>query len=117
MRKMISRRRSLTVLSLAALLAASALAGCGSKGGQNDSAAANPSAGQGGDDALAGAQAQSAVTTDPKLDGAEITADAKVGVVTLTGTAPTAAAKAAAEEDVKKVAGVKSVVNNLTVKK
>ncbi|BDI32734.1 phospholipid-binding protein [Capsulimonas corticalis] len=116
MREMILRRRSLPALGLAVLLTASALTGCGSKGGQ-DTAASNPSAGQAGDDALIGTQVQSAVTTDPKLDGAEITADAKAGVVTLTGTVPAAAGKAAAEEDAKKVAGVKSVVNSLTVKK
>ena len=116
MREMILRRRSLPAYGLAALMAMSVIAGCGSKGGGNN-AASNPSAGAAGDDALIGTQAQSAVTTDPKLDGAEITADSKAGVVTLTGTVPNDAAKAAAEEDAKKVAGVKSVVNSLTIKK
>ncbi|MEO7714879.1 MAG: BON domain-containing protein [Capsulimonas sp.] len=116
MREMTLRRRALLALPVAALVMVFALAGCGTKGGENG-AASNPSAGQAGDDALIGTQVQSAVTTDPKLDGAEITADAKAGVITLTGTVPTAAGKAAAEEDAKKTEGVKSVVNNLTVKK
>lgn len=45
-----------------------------------------------------------------------ITADVKSGVVTLSGEVTDDAAKAAAEEALKSVSGVKSVTNNITVK-
>lgn len=45
----------------------------------------------------------------------DVTITVKDGVATLTGTVPSEQAKSAAENNVKSVEGVKSVVNNLTV--
>ena len=50
------------------------------------------------------------------MDGLDLTFDAKAGVVTITGDAPTQAAKDKVGERVRAVSGVKDVVNDLEVK-
>jgi len=63
------------------------------------------------------------ITTDAKMrmladsrtPATEIDVDTRDGVVTLWGTVPSREAKAAAEEDVRKVSGVKRVMNHLQV--
>jgi hyperosmotically inducible protein len=55
------------------------------------------------------------LASDAALAGSKITPNVAAGVVTLGGTVPTDAAKAAAEAAAKSVAGVTSVVNNLQV--
>ncbi len=50
------------------------------------------------------------------MDGLDLTFDANAGVVTITGDAPTQAAKDKVGERVRAVSGVKDVVNNLEVK-
>ena len=55
------------------------------------------------------------LASDAALAGSKITTANAGGAVTLTGTVPTDAAKAAAETATKSVAGVTSVVNNLQV--
>ena len=49
-------------------------------------------------------------------DKLDLTFDAKAGVVTITGDAPSEALKKRVEEKVKSIEGVKDVVNNLEVK-
>jgi osmotically-inducible protein OsmY len=63
------------------------------------------------------------ITTDVKMrlladadtPGTDINVDTRNGVVTLLGKVPSAAAKAAAEADAKKVSGVTRVINDLQV--
>lgn len=61
---------------------------------------------------------KTALIADHAVEASDINVDtAEGGVVTLTGTQKSQAAIDAAAADAKKVEGVKSVVNNLTVKK
>lgn len=53
--------------------------------------------------------------TDRKTPGMDINVDTNDGVVTLFGTVPDATAKAKAEEEARKVTGVKKVVNEIAV--
>ena len=52
---------------------------------------------------------------DPRLDASKVGVAAVDGVVTLTGTVPSYAEKIAAERAVKRVVGVKGIVNDLEV--
>ncbi len=55
------------------------------------------------------------LVSDPDVKGYNVEVETKNGVVTLAGTVDTERAKLKAEKLVKKVRGVKSVVNNLRV--
>ncbi|MDM0112930.1 BON domain-containing protein [Variovorax sp. J22R133] len=68
------------------------------------------------DDATITAAVSSRLAKDPDLSAIKIDVDTKAGNVTLTGPAPTAAAKSRAEEIAKNVKGVSSVDNKLDVK-
>ncbi len=68
------------------------------------------------DDATITAAVSSGLAKDPDLSAIKIDVDTKAGNVTLTGPAPTAAAKSRAEEIAKNVKGVSSVDNKLEVK-
>ena len=68
------------------------------------------------DDAALTAQVSAGLAQDPALSAIRIDVDTKGGVVSLKGPAPTAAAKARAEEIAKGVQGVSSVNNELQVK-
>lgn len=66
-------------------------------------------------DAQITAQVQNSVQADQGLSGAAIQAQANNGVVTLSGTVPDDAARELAGNDAAQVAGVRTVINNLTV--
>jgi len=68
------------------------------------------------DDATITAAVSSGLAKDPDLSAIKINVDTKGGNVTLTGPAPTAAAKSRAEDIAKGVKGVSSVDNKLDVK-
>jgi len=68
------------------------------------------------DDAAITASASAGLAKDPDLSAIKIYVDTKGGAVSLKGPAPTAAAKARAEEIAKGVQGVTSVNNQLEVK-
>ena len=68
------------------------------------------------DDAAVTAGVKAALLADSGLSTATISVDTQKGAVTLTGTVDSDAMKAKAAEIAKGVKGVKSVVNNLTVK-
>ena len=69
------------------------------------------------DDAAITASVTAGLAKDPDLSAIKINnVDTKGGVVTLNGPAPTAAAKARAEDIAKGVEGVSSVDNKLEVK-
>ncbi|AGU51346.1 putative periplasmic phospholipid-binding protein [Variovorax paradoxus B4] len=68
------------------------------------------------DDAAITASVSAGLAKDPDLSAIKIDVDTKGGVVSLKGPAPTAAAKARAEEIAKGVQGVTSVNNQLEVK-
>ena len=63
------------------------------------------------------AKVKTALIAEDNLKSMSINVDTKDGVVTLTGELPTAASVTQAETATKAVKGVKSVHNNLTVKK
>ena len=67
-------------------------------------------------DAAITAAVSAGLVKDPDLSAIKIDVDTQGGVVTLNGPAPTAAAKARAEEIAKGVKGVSSVDNKLKVK-
>lgn len=77
--------------------------------------AAERSATQRVDDAAITAQVKTRLLADETTRGININVDTEDGVVTLRGTAPTAAAKAHAEEIAKAVDGVQVVANSLIV--
>jgi hyperosmotically inducible periplasmic protein len=62
------------------------------------------------------ASVSSELVKDPELSALKIDVDTEAGVVTLTGPAPTAAARNKATAVAKQIKGVKSVSNQLTVK-
>ena len=66
-------------------------------------------------DAATTAAVKTKLLADSELSGLQINVDTKDHVVTLTGPAPNASAKARAETIALAVSGVKSVNNNLTV--
>ena len=66
-------------------------------------------------DAATTASIKTKLLADSELSGLQINVDTKDHVVTLTGPAPNASAKARAETIALAVSGVKSVHNNLTV--
>jgi hyperosmotically inducible periplasmic protein len=68
------------------------------------------------DDAAITASVAAGLAKDPDLSAIKIDVDTKAGAVSLKGPAPTAAAKARAEEIAKGVQGVTSVDNQLEVK-
>jgi osmotically-inducible protein OsmY len=68
------------------------------------------------DDAAITAGVSMGLAKDPDLSAIKIDVDTKSGVVSLSGPAPNAAAKARAEEIAKSVKGVIAVSNNLVVK-
>jgi osmotically-inducible protein OsmY len=68
------------------------------------------------DDAAVTAGVKAALVADSGLATTTISVDTQKGVVTLSGTVGSDALKSKAEEIAKGVKGVKSVVNNLTVK-
>lgn len=68
------------------------------------------------DDASITAAVSAGLAKDADLSAIKINVDTKGGMVTLNGPAPTAAAKARAEEIAKGVQGVSSVENKLEVK-
>ncbi len=68
------------------------------------------------DDATITASVSAGLAKDPDLSAVKINVDTKGGAVTLNGPAPTAAAKARAEDIAKGVEGVSSVDNKLEVK-
>ena len=75
----------------------------------------NPSGAPG--DAIITAKVKSALIADKKVGATTINVDTKSNVVVLRGAVPTAAGKAAAEADAKKIEGVSKVINTLTVNK
>ena len=68
------------------------------------------------DDALITTEVKAAIATDKDLSAIKIDVDTHDGVVTLSGPAPTAAAKERASEIARNVKGVNSVNNQLTIK-
>jgi len=68
------------------------------------------------DDAAITASVTAGLAKDPDLSAIKIDVDTKGGAVSLKGPAPSAAAKARAEEIAKGVQGVTSVDNQLDVK-
>lgn len=68
------------------------------------------------DDVSITAAVSTGLAKDPDLSAIRIDVDTKGGAVTLSGPAPSATAKARAEEIAKGVSGVTSVVNNLEIK-
>lgn len=66
-------------------------------------------------DSMLTATVQQRLLADPLLAGSSITPTVLAGVVTLSGTVPTDAAKAAAEKSAKATAGIVSVTNSLQV--
>jgi osmotically-inducible protein OsmY len=68
------------------------------------------------DDAAITASVSAGLAKDPDLSAIKINVDTKAGAVSLKGPAPTAAAKARAEEIAKGVQGVTSVDNQLEVR-
>jgi osmotically-inducible protein OsmY len=68
------------------------------------------------DDAAVTASVSAGLAKDPDLSAIKINVDTKAGAVSLKGPAPTAAAKARAEEIAKGVQGVTSVDNQLEVR-
>jgi hyperosmotically inducible protein len=68
------------------------------------------------DDAAITASVSAGLAKDPDLSAIKINVDTKGGAVSLKGPAPTAAAKARAEEIAKGVQGVTSVDNQLEVR-
>lgn len=73
-------------------------------------------AGDMADDAVITARLSSNFAKDPDLSAIKINVDTKGGAVTLTGTAPTEAAKEKAATIAKEMKGVSSVDNKLVVK-
>ncbi|MDP9899811.1 BON domain-containing protein [Variovorax ginsengisoli] len=68
------------------------------------------------DDAALTASVSAGLAKDPDLSAIKINVDTKGGVVTLNGPAPSATAKARAEDIARSVQGVSSVDNRLEVK-
>lgn len=68
------------------------------------------------DDASITAAVSTGLAKDPELSAIKIDVDTKDGMVSLSGPAPNAAAKARAEEIAKAVKGVSAVSNHLEVK-
>lgn len=68
------------------------------------------------DDASITAAVSTGLAKDPELSAIKIDVDTKGGMVSLSGPAPNAAAKARAEEIAKSVKGVSAVSNHLEVK-
>ena len=68
------------------------------------------------DDASITAAVSTGLAKDPELSAIKIDVDTKGGMVSLSGPAPNAAAKARAEEIAKSVKGVSAVSNQLEVK-
>lgn len=66
-------------------------------------------------DSLLTATVQQRLLADPLLAGSSITPSVTAGVVTLAGTVPSEAAKAAAEKSAKATPGVTSVTNSLQI--
>ena len=67
-------------------------------------------------DAVITAKVKSAIIADTKVGATGVNVDTKSGTVVLKGTVSSAAAKAAAVADAKKMQGVKNVIDQLTVK-
>ena len=68
------------------------------------------------DDAVITTKVKAAIAADKDLSAIKVDVDTQNGVVTLSGPAPTAAAKEHASEIARNVKGVNSVNNQLTIK-
>lgn len=95
---------------------ATASAGTAARHAANDTKAMGASASDKVDDAAITAKVNASLATDKDLSAIKIDVDTQNGVVTLSGPAPTATAKARAAEIARGVKGVNSVNNQLTVK-
>jgi osmotically-inducible protein OsmY len=67
------------------------------------------------DDAAITAYVKEALRDDPAIDSLNIEVDVSDGIVTLNGTVPTLAARNYADKEVKKIAGVRGVINEITI--
>ncbi len=67
------------------------------------------------DDGVLTDRVRQRLVSDPEIKGYRVEVEVKKGVVTLTGVVETQRAKQKADKVVKKVNGVKNVVNNLKV--
>ena len=95
---------------------ATASAGAAARSGAADTKAMGAAAADKVDDAAITAKVNANLATDKDLSAIKIDVDTQNGVVTLSGPAPTATAKARAGEIARGVKGVSSVNNQLTVK-
>ena len=67
------------------------------------------------DDATISNYVKEALRSDPVVDSLNIEVNVSDGIVTLDGTVPTLAAKNYADKEVKKIAGVRGVINELMI--
>jgi hyperosmotically inducible protein len=110
-------RKLLMVLGLAATLG---VAACNRNGGQmSDQAAADApkesaSLGAAVDDTAITAKVKERLSSDDRLQAATINVETNNGVVTLSGSAPSAEARTAAEELARNVAEVQGIDNKIT---
>lgn len=95
---------------------ATAKAGATADKAANDTRAMGASAGAKVDDATITAKVNASLATDKDLSAIKIDVDTRNGVVTLSGPAPSATARARASEVARSVQGVSSVNNQLTIK-
>ena len=86
------------------------------RAGAGNSAAIMGSAGEHVSDASITAHVNAALAADKELRPLKIDVDTQNGIVTLSGLAPTASAKAHADEVAHRIAGVVSVNNQLTLR-
>ena len=112
-----AREATITASAAAELKDASARAGAvtGKGVGAGGDIAAKVVEQPGADDALIAAKVTTGLAADKNLSALKIAVDARDGVVTLRGPAPSAAARARAEEIARNVQGVTSVNNQLNV--
>lgn len=95
---------------------ATASTGAAVSNAAQDTKAMGATAGEKIDDATITAKVNASLATDKDLSAIKIDVDTQNGVVTLSGPAPSATARARASEIARSVKGVSSVNNQLTVK-
>jgi hyperosmotically inducible protein len=95
---------------------ATASAGAAIESAVDKTKAMGASAGDKIDDALITTEVKTAIAADKDLSAIKIDVDTRNGVVTLSGPAPTVAAKERASEIARNVKGVSTVNNQLTIK-
>jgi hyperosmotically inducible protein len=95
---------------------ATASAGAAARSAADDTKAMGAAAADKVDDAAITAKVNAGLASDKDLSAIKIDVDTQNGVVTLSGPAPSATAKARANEIARGVKGVSSVNNQLTVK-